>query len=108
MELVSVIIPTTNESDSFCSFKYEVILDHYLNSQSDFFLEYHYIYMNFYVVGEEHSSDKMEVGDSSSEANGKKGHSRRGFGEQIKEKKGRFFIVRRCIMMLLCWHEKKL
>ncbi|KAG9160740.1 hypothetical protein Leryth_021909 [Lithospermum erythrorhizon] len=45
------------------------------------------------------------MGDSTSEANSRKRHWRRGFREQIKEQKGRFFIIRRCIMMLLCWDE---
>ncbi|XP_009799695.1 small polypeptide DEVIL 4-like [Nicotiana sylvestris] len=25
--------------------------------------------------------------------------------EYIKEQKGRLFIIRRCIVMLLCWHD---
>ncbi|CAH9056843.1 unnamed protein product [Cuscuta epithymum] len=30
---------------------------------------------------------------------------RRGFGVHIKEQKGRLFIIRRCIVMLICWHD---
>ncbi|KAG4961096.1 hypothetical protein JHK82_037780 [Glycine max] len=40
-----------------------------------------------------------------------KGHQRRSsigrrrFSATLKEYRGRFYILRRCLVMLLCWHE---
>ncbi|WZY80601.1 hypothetical protein YC2023_026985 [Brassica napus] len=29
----------------------------------------------------------------------------RRLGKHIKEQKGRIYIIRRCVVMLLCWHD---
>ncbi|XP_022983337.1 uncharacterized protein LOC111481952 [Cucurbita maxima] len=31
--------------------------------------------------------------------------SRSSFGSYIREQKGRLYIIRSCIVMLLCWHD---
>ncbi|XP_027079350.1 uncharacterized protein LOC113754324 [Coffea eugenioides] len=32
-------------------------------------------------------------------------NTRRRLGRFLKEQRGRLYIVRRCVVMLLCWHE---
>ncbi|XP_057443574.1 small polypeptide DEVIL 4-like [Lotus japonicus] len=31
--------------------------------------------------------------------------SNRGFGGVLREQKARLYIIRRCVVMLLCWHD---
>uniref|UniRef100_A0A2C9WK41 Uncharacterized protein n=1 Tax=Manihot esculenta TaxID=3983 RepID=A0A2C9WK41_MANES len=31
--------------------------------------------------------------------------SNRSLGGYLREQKGRLYIIRRCIVMLLCWHD---
>ncbi|RHN81408.1 hypothetical protein MtrunA17_Chr1g0198731 [Medicago truncatula] len=31
--------------------------------------------------------------------------SSRGLGGVLKEQRARLYIIRRCVVMLLCWHE---
>ncbi|XP_006400132.2 uncharacterized protein LOC18017359 [Eutrema salsugineum] len=40
----------------------------------------------------------------SSEKEKKRSLSRR-LGKYMKEQKGRIYIIRRCVVMLLCWHD---
>jgi len=31
--------------------------------------------------------------------------SNKGFGGVLREQRARLYIIRRCVIMLLCWHE---
>lgn len=44
---------------------------------------------------------KAATGD----CNKKKLRCSRSVGEYFREQRGRMFIIRRCIVMLLCWHD---
>ncbi|KAL8044335.1 hypothetical protein ABFX02_08G039900 [Erythranthe guttata] len=39
------------------------------------------------------------------EGSGEKRLSSRKLGRFLKQQRGRLYIVRRCVVMLLCWHE---
>ncbi|XP_059294969.1 small polypeptide DEVIL 4 [Lycium ferocissimum] len=47
---------------------------------------------------------KMSNGGGANESSKKKMSSRR-LGKFLKEQRGRLYIVRRCVVMLLCWHD---
>ncbi|KAK7340785.1 hypothetical protein VNO77_21498 [Canavalia gladiata] len=52
----------------------------------------------------EHISTQKMSKESMS-ANSKKKVSCRRLGGYLKEQKGRLYIIRRCVVMLLCWHD---
>ncbi|RHN75559.1 hypothetical protein MtrunA17_Chr2g0322581 [Medicago truncatula] len=39
------------------------------------------------------------------ECGSKRGQKDWRFGKRLKEYRGRFYIMRRCLVMLLCWHK---
>ncbi|KAJ4713343.1 ROTUNDIFOLIA like [Melia azedarach] len=47
---------------------------------------------------------KMEM-KSSTVSDSKRKFSCKGIGGFLKEQRGRLYIIRRCIVMLLCWHD---
>nr|XP_011467827.1 PREDICTED: uncharacterized protein LOC105352423 [Fragaria vesca subsp. vesca] len=49
----------------------------------------------------------MAAGSSSSSSNDKKRSkvSSRKLGGYLRQQKGRLYIIRRCVVMLLCWHD---
>ncbi|XP_057753289.1 small polypeptide DEVIL 3-like [Arachis stenosperma] len=52
------------------------------------------------------NSESMRRGSSSSSSSSsKKKVSCRRLGGYIREQKGRLYIIRRCVVMLLCWHD---
>ncbi|KAF3780875.1 hypothetical protein EJ110_NYTH36862 [Nymphaea thermarum] len=52
------------------------------------------------VSGERSSAMKMGAVGSS-----KRRLSSRGLGGAIREQRARLYIIRRCVVMLLCWHD---
>ncbi|XP_022843044.1 uncharacterized protein LOC111366538 [Olea europaea var. sylvestris] len=46
----------------------------------------------------------MKRGSESAEGS-KKRMSSRSIGRFLKEQRGRLYIMRRCVVMLLCWHD---
>ncbi|XP_042483379.1 small polypeptide DEVIL 4-like [Macadamia integrifolia] len=42
---------------------------------------------------------------NSSMGSSKRRLSSRGLGGIIREQRGRLYIIRRCVVMLLCWHD---
>ncbi|XP_023637567.1 uncharacterized protein LOC111830215 [Capsella rubella] len=42
---------------------------------------------------------------SSERSKEKKRSISRRMGKYMKEQKGRIYIIRRCVVMLLCWHD---
>ncbi|KAJ0048258.1 uncharacterized protein LOC116146368 [Pistacia vera] len=42
---------------------------------------------------------------SSNISESKRKFSCKGLGGFLKEQRGRLYIIRRCIVMLLCWHD---
>ncbi|KAK4347830.1 hypothetical protein RND71_034169 [Anisodus tanguticus] len=48
---------------------------------------------------------KMSNAGGANESSKKK-MSSRGLGKFLKEQRGRLYIMRRCVVMLLCWHDK--
>ncbi|XP_022886756.1 uncharacterized protein LOC111402609 [Olea europaea var. sylvestris] len=46
----------------------------------------------------------MKMSSESVEGSKKRKSSRR-LGRFLKEQRGRLYIMRRCIVMLLCWHD---
>ncbi|KAL3833426.1 hypothetical protein ACJIZ3_008162 [Penstemon smallii] len=47
----------------------------------------------------------MEMKMGSSVEGSKRKLSSRKLGRFLKQQRGRLYIVRRCVVMLLCWHE---
>ncbi|XP_018469818.2 small polypeptide DEVIL 1-like [Raphanus sativus] len=47
---------------------------------------------------------KREMMSSEKSKQKKRSISRR-LGKYMKEQKGRIYIIRRCVVMLLCWHD---
>ncbi|XP_017974819.1 PREDICTED: uncharacterized protein LOC18602095 [Theobroma cacao] len=47
---------------------------------------------------------KMSISAVAMRASKKKISCRR-LGGYIREQKGRLYIIRRCVVMLLCWHD---
>lgn len=45
------------------------------------------------------------VGGASHDERSKKKMSSRRLGKFLKEQRGRLYIMRRCVVMLLCWHD---
>ncbi|XP_057440418.1 small polypeptide DEVIL 3 [Lotus japonicus] len=43
--------------------------------------------------------------DESIKVSKKKKVSSRRLGGYLREQKGRLYIIRRCVVMLLCWHD---
>ncbi|XP_050383767.1 small polypeptide DEVIL 4-like [Argentina anserina] len=46
-----------------------------------------------------------ESSSSSSNGNKRSKVSSRGLGGYLRQQKGRLYIIRRCVVMLLCWHD---
>ncbi|KAJ0105320.1 hypothetical protein Patl1_19063 [Pistacia atlantica] len=54
--------------------------------------------------------EKKKIGEfmetkSSNISESKRKFSCKGLGGFLKEQRGRLYIIRRCIVMLLCWHD---
>nr|XP_025679930.1 uncharacterized protein LOC112779797 [Arachis hypogaea] len=52
--------------------------------------------------------NKMKMGSASATMGGSKrrmSSSSRGFGGVLREQRARLYIIRRCVVMLLCWHD---
>ncbi|KHN00899.1 hypothetical protein glysoja_000567, partial [Glycine soja] len=47
---------------------------------------------------------KMKMG-SPSMGGSKRRLSSRGLGGALREQRARLYIIRRCVVMLLCWHD---
>ncbi|XP_057481571.1 small polypeptide DEVIL 4-like [Actinidia eriantha] len=47
----------------------------------------------------------MKMMSSTSMGNSKRGISSRGLGKVLKEQRTRIYIIRRCVVMLICWHD---
>ncbi|XP_047324334.1 small polypeptide DEVIL 6-like [Impatiens glandulifera] len=48
----------------------------------------------------------MKMSGSSSNNNKKRGRiSSRGLGGALREQRARLYIIKRCVVMLLCWHD---
>ncbi|KAL1343744.1 hypothetical protein HN51_030069 [Arachis hypogaea] len=50
----------------------------------------------------------MKMGSASATMGGSKrrmSSSSRGFGGVLREQRARLYIIRRCVVMLLCWHD---
>ncbi|XP_057477598.1 small polypeptide DEVIL 4-like [Actinidia eriantha] len=47
----------------------------------------------------------MKLMSSTSMGGSKKGISSRGLGKVLKEQRTRLYIIKRCVVMLICWHE---
>ncbi|XP_022968355.1 uncharacterized protein LOC111467617 [Cucurbita maxima] len=43
--------------------------------------------------------------NSASIGGSKRRVSSRGLGEVIRQQRARLYIIRRCVVMLLCWHD---
>ncbi|KAI3452121.1 hypothetical protein Pfo_008786 [Paulownia fortunei] len=48
---------------------------------------------------------EMKMGNSASVEGSKKRLPSRRLGRFLKEQRGRLYIMRRCVVMLLCWHD---
>ncbi|PHT54856.1 hypothetical protein CQW23_03342 [Capsicum baccatum] len=48
---------------------------------------------------------KMSNAGCASHESSKKKMSSRKLGTFLKEQRGRLYIMRRCVVMLLCWHD---
>ncbi|XP_058182840.1 small polypeptide DEVIL 4-like [Rhododendron vialii] len=47
----------------------------------------------------------MKMSSNNSIGGSKKRISSKGLGGVLKEQKTRLYIIRRCVVMLLCWHD---
>ncbi|XP_019244623.1 PREDICTED: uncharacterized protein LOC109224501 [Nicotiana attenuata] len=47
----------------------------------------------------------MKMSNAGENKSSKKKISSRKLGRFLKEQRGRLYIVRRCVVMLLCWHD---
>ncbi|KAE9612180.1 hypothetical protein Lalb_Chr06g0170221 [Lupinus albus] len=49
-------------------------------------------------------TQEMKIGNANM-VGSKKRLSNRGMGGVLREQKAKLYIIRRCVMMLLCWHD---
>ncbi|XP_015577990.1 small polypeptide DEVIL 4-like [Ricinus communis] len=47
----------------------------------------------------------MKMNTAASIGSSKRRLSSRGLGSAFREQKARLYIIRRCVVMLLCWHD---
>ncbi|XP_024008442.1 uncharacterized protein LOC112084076 [Eutrema salsugineum] len=47
----------------------------------------------------------MKMGSSQSMGGSKRRVSSRGLGAVLKEQRAKLYIIRRCVVMLLCWND---
>ncbi|XP_010476319.1 PREDICTED: uncharacterized protein LOC104772194 [Camelina sativa] len=47
----------------------------------------------------------MKMGSSQSMGGSKRRVSSKGLGAVLKEQRAKLYIIRRCVVMLLCWHD---
>ncbi|KAJ8751903.1 hypothetical protein K2173_026117 [Erythroxylum novogranatense] len=47
----------------------------------------------------------MDNGSNAGMGSSKKKDSCKRLGKYLREQKGRLYIMRRCVIMLLCWHD---
>ncbi|EOA36708.1 hypothetical protein CARUB_v10012257mg [Capsella rubella] len=48
---------------------------------------------------------KMKMGSSQRMGGSKRRVSSKGLGAVLKEQRAKLYIIRRCVVMLLCWHD---
>uniref|UniRef100_A0A2P2MEM6 Uncharacterized protein LOC105123669 n=1 Tax=Rhizophora mucronata TaxID=61149 RepID=A0A2P2MEM6_RHIMU len=47
----------------------------------------------------------MKMGSGSSMGGSKRRLSSKGLGAVLREQRARLYIIRRCVVMLICWHD---
>ncbi|KAL9420428.1 small polypeptide DEVIL 6-like [Citrus sinensis] len=47
----------------------------------------------------------MKMSSASMGASKRRSLSSRGFGGVLREQRAKLYIIRRCVVMLLCWHD---
>ncbi|XP_022867483.1 uncharacterized protein LOC111387174 [Olea europaea var. sylvestris] len=57
------------------------------------------------LISSKESSDNMKMMSGSNLGSSKRRIASRGLGGALREQRAKLYIIRRCVVMLLCWHD---